>query len=108
MKSRLETVQVLVVISAVDYRVYLKAARKLASILGPRMAPDVLGLIQHELKGRAVRGLVDEYMDAVGWSVPVRVSPRPTARHRNGPTRLSRVIGGALRRPAIPVDPSRN
>lgn len=108
MKPRLETVQVLVVISAVDHRIYLKAARKLAGILGPRHAPDAQGLIQHELTGRSARGLVDEYLDAVGWSVPACVPPRLPARRQGGPARLPRVLPGALRQPALPADPSRN
>ncbi len=45
---------------------FLAAGRILVRIMGSK-APDMIGLIQHNLRGRDATGLADEYLDAVGW-----------------------------------------
>lgn len=70
------TIIVSVPLTTETHQVLVHAARKLARILRPQTGPDVVGLIQHELTGRSVKGLTDEYLDAIGWSSPLRLRPR--------------------------------
>lgn len=89
------------------HQILSEAARRLARILSPQKAPDVVGLIQHELTGRSVRGMVDEYLDAIGFSPPVRL-PHKRARASAITPRSTRPPLRALRRPLARLDPTRN
>jgi hypothetical protein len=59
-------VQLNIPLPAADYRVYVSAVRKLRRIMG-RKAPDAMTLVQSNLRGRDVTGIVDDYLDSVGW-----------------------------------------
>jgi hypothetical protein len=49
-----------------DHRLYRAAGRLLKRIMGPK-APSVDVLILTQVVGRDVTGLVDGYLDGVGW-----------------------------------------
>ncbi len=66
-----------------DHRIYLAARRILVRLMGAK-APDVIGLIQHNLRGRDATGLADDYLDGVGWPMKagrtVSLNPRRKVR----------------------------
>jgi len=72
-----------------DHRAFQSAVRHLQRVLGPS-APDYEQLVRHQLLHRDSAGLVDEYLDSIGW--PSR-SGRSASRRK---------------RPPIPRDPSLN
>ncbi len=96
---------------AKDHRVFLAAQRILVRILGSK-APDTIGIVQQNLRGRDATGLADEYLDAVGW--PMKGS-RSISQHRRRKVRAIRcsVPNAAPGRLALPrqrgpLDPTRN
>ncbi len=72
-------------------------------------APDVIALIQTNLRGRDARGLADDYLDWAGWPFPKR---RPKSREsrslRRGPEGTPRRQQALESRLRLPADPSRN
>lgn len=72
-------------------------------------APDVLVLIQANLRGRDARGLAEDYLDVVGWPHAERRRSSPTTRGLRSPRIIARrrqnQIEAALR---VPADPTRN
>lgn len=108
----MHNIVVSVPLTAETHQILSGATRRLGRILGPRKAPDVVALIQHELNGRSVRGVVDEYLDAIGWSLPVRLAPLAVSVRRGRSVRTrARALPlslRSLRGPRIPADLSRN
>lgn len=101
---------------AADYRVYESAARALRRIMRDQ-APDVPTLIQSKLTRHDATGVVEDYLDLVGWPMAERKVVLPRSRKQNGrhsvrllpparaiKLRLSAVAG----RNRSPADPSRN
>lgn len=94
-----------------DHRVFLAASRFLVRLMGAK-APDAIGLIQQNLRGRDARGLADEYLDTVGWPM---AGNRTVSLRRRGKDPVSvRLARGAvpprlvLPRQRGPLDPTRN
>lgn len=72
-------------------------------------APDVITLIQANLRERDARGLAEDYLDGIGWPLAER---RARSRGAGGGRKRPAVV---LRRPRVverclrlPADPSRN
>ncbi|MBX3738917.1 MAG: hypothetical protein KF715_19650 [Candidatus Didemnitutus sp.] len=61
-----------------DHRAFQSAVRHLQRVLGPS-APNYEQLVRHQLTHRDSPGLVDEYLDSIGW--PPR-SGRSSARRK--------------------------
>jgi hypothetical protein len=94
-----------------DHRAFLAARRVLVRIMGAK-APDTIGLIQQNLRGRDARGLADEYLDTVGWPMQGNrtVSLR---RRREVPAGVRPVRSAVPPRVVLPrqrglMDPTRN
>lgn len=80
MPKRSRTVRVLVTIPRKDRRVYLKAHGDLRRLMG-NYAPDVQALLAAQLTDRDVTGVVDSYLDGIGWPAVVReISVRKNSR----------------------------
>lgn len=56
-----------------DYIIYTEAVRLLRRIMG-KEAPNPIALIVHTLRRRDARGLVEDYLEAVGWPLETRGS----------------------------------
>lgn len=95
-------------LSACDYQPFAYAICRLRRIMGDK-APDVIALIQTNLRGRDARGLADDYLDSVGWPFPQRRAKSRENRslRRRSPATLQRQreLETSLR---LPADPSRN
>jgi hypothetical protein len=94
--------------AACDYKPFAYAIRRLRRIMGDK-APDVIALIQTNLRGRDARGLTDDYLDSAGWPFAERrATPRKCRgmrRRPEGAPRGQRELENSLR---LPADPSRN
>lgn len=116
MHPRPAQVQLNVPLPAVDYRIFVSAARRLRRIMG-RKAPDALNLVKFSLQGRDATGVADDYLDSVRWPYAAgrMASPsRPAKPSRRIPRLVARVrlTGTEPRLPAGRMrplaDPSRN
>ena len=104
-------------LSAVDYRVYVSAVRKLKRIMG-RQAPDILSLIRSNLHDRDAAGVADDYLDSIRWPDAcgrmISLVARPKTRRRKNSVkpRRSPKMHRRLKSAAVdigaPTDPSRN
>ena len=116
MHPRSAQILVNIPLPAVDYQIYVSAARKVRRIMG-RKAPDTLNLIRFSLQGRDATGVADDYLDSVRWPhaagrmVSLRVKAKPTRRIPRIVVRESRA-GSEPKlpagRPRSPANPSRN
>lgn len=95
-------------LSACDYQPFAYAIRRLRRIMGDK-APDVIALIQTNLRGRDARGLADDYLDSAGWPFPERrAKSRGSRSLRRGPEGTPRRQRELETRLRLPADPSRN
>lgn len=117
MHRRIHPINLTVRLLAADYRVYESAARALRRIMRDQ-APDVTALIQSKLTKHDATGVVEDYLDLVGWPFAERkvILPRRTKQDDRHPVRLLRrqqrvartTIQAGSVRPRPSVDPSRN
>jgi hypothetical protein len=103
-------VRITVLLSASEYRAYVRAAQILARMMGSR-DPAVGTLIQAQLVGRDAPGVADHYLDSIEWPlqkgrvVTLRGSRRKTQRTRKSQVTPKRPRDSHL---VPPHDPTRN
>ncbi len=68
MKPLVPFVQVVLSVPSSDFAVYSKAASRLAREMKSE-APDIRGLMTHTLSCRDERGLVEDYLESIGWVI---------------------------------------
>lgn len=103
-------IRITIVLSAPEYRAYVRAAQILARVMGSR-APAVRTLIQTQLVGRDATGVADHYLDSIEW--PLEKGRAISLRQPRLKTQQASLRAAAPKRPrqvdvVSPVDPSRN
>lgn len=116
MHRRIHPINLTVHLPAADYRVYESAAKALRRIMRDQ-APDVPTLIQSKLIKHDATGVVEDYLDLVGWPFAQRKVILPRTRRQNGrhsvrllpPARAIKLrLPDLAGRNRLPADPSRN
>lgn len=104
MPQQSPSVHLIVTLPIKDYTIYTEAVRLLTRIMGKK-APNPITLIVHTLCRREARGLVEDYLEAVGW--PLKLRKPHASRHRTAHRSHAEGRRTTLSRDSS-VDPSRN
>ena len=104
MHTRTHSVRLKLTLAAVDYRVFVLAARVLRQVMG-RKAPTAEGLIQHSLTERRATTVADDYLEWVDW--PRGRFPAASAQRRRTRPPANRLQAPVIRGDDV-FDPSRN